>query len=73
MNQRKPKSCFCHCNKEATTSQSCDNPEQGGCFIWVCVHLETQDDGPHEAQGETVIAIHNVVGTHIFQVNSLFF
>lgn len=36
-------------------------------------HLKTQDDGPDETQGESVISIHDVMGTNIFQVNSLLF
>lgn len=35
-------------------------------------HLESEDDGPDEAQDQAVVAIHDVVGTHVFQVHALF-
>ena len=33
--------------------------------------LEPQDDGPDETEGESGVAVHDVVGAHILQVNSL--
>lgn len=37
------------------------------------VYLETQDDGPDEPEDEAVVAIDNVMGPHVLQVNSLLF
>lgn len=34
-------------------------------------YLKAQDDGPDEAQGETVVAVHNVMRAHIFKMNLL--
>ena len=33
--------------------------------------LEPQDDGPDETEGEPGVAVHDVVGAHVLQVNSL--
>lgn len=35
-------------------------------------YLKAQDDGPDEAQGETVVTVHNVMRAHIFKMNLLF-
>ena len=35
------------------------------------MYLEPEDDGPDEPQGEAMVAVHNVVGAHILQVDSL--
>lgn len=34
-------------------------------------YLKAKDDGPDEAQGETVITVHNVMRAHVFKVNLL--
>lgn len=34
-------------------------------------YLKAKDDGPDEAQGETVITVHNVMRAHIFKMNLL--
>ena len=35
--------------------------------------LEAEDYGPDETQGESVVAVDDVVGAHVLQVNLLFF
>jgi len=35
-------------------------------------YLESEDDGPYEAKSESWIAVNNVVGTHVLEVNPLF-
>lgn len=37
------------------------------------IYLKTKDDGPDKAQREAMVSIHNVVGTNVFQMNSLLF
>lgn len=34
-------------------------------------YLEAKDDGPNEAQCQPVVSIHNVMGSHVLQVNPL--
>lgn len=34
-------------------------------------YLEAQDDGPDEAEGQPVVSIHNVMGTHVLKMDSL--
>lgn len=34
-------------------------------------HLEAKDDGPDEAQDQAVVAIHDVMGAHVFQMHTL--
>lgn len=34
-------------------------------------YLEAQDDGPDEAEGQPVVPIHNVMGTHVLKMDSL--
>ena len=34
-------------------------------------HLEAEDDGPDEAQREAVVAVDDVVGAHVLQVDPL--
>ena len=33
--------------------------------------LEAKDDGPDEAEGEALVAVDDVVGAHVLQVNPL--
>ena len=45
-----------------------------GCLtvsVFNPIYLEPEDDGPDEPQGEAMVAIHNVVGAHVLQVDSL--
>ena len=46
-------------------------------LLWDCLrpkpYLEAEDDGPDEAEGEAVVAVDDVVGAHVLQVNLLFF
>jgi len=37
------------------------------------VYLETQDDGPNESKDEAMVAVDNVVGSHVLQVDPLLF
>lgn len=39
--------------------------------IWM--DLEAKDDGPDEPEDETVVAIDDVVGAHVLQMDSLLF
>ena len=34
-------------------------------------HLEAQDNGPDEAEGQPVVPIHDVVGPHVLKMDSL--
>ena len=34
-------------------------------------HLEAEDDGPDEAQREALVAVDDVVGAHVLQVDAL--
>lgn len=34
-------------------------------------HLEAQDDGPDQPQGQPVVPIHDVMGAHVLQVHTL--
>ena len=43
-----------------------------GQKAWTASHLEPEDDGPNETQGESWTAINNVVSTHVLQMHSLF-
>lgn len=36
-------------------------------------HLEAKDDGPDEAEDEAVVAVDNVMGTHVLQMDPLLF
>lgn len=36
-----------------------------------CPHLEAQDDGPDEAEGQPVVPIHDVMGAHVLKMDSL--
>ena len=39
-----------------------------GCGL---AHLEAEDDGPDETQDESVVAVDDVVGAHVLQVDPL--
>jgi len=36
-------------------------------------HLEAKDHGPDEAEDEAMVAVHDVVGAHVLQVDPLLF
>lgn len=43
-----------------------------GLKAWIASHLEPEDDGPNETQGESWTAINDVMSTHVLQMHSLF-
>ena len=46
----------------------------GGGLGWPGVtwdHLEAQDDGPDQPQGQSVVPIHDVMRAHVLQVHTL--
>lgn len=46
-------------------------PLRGWAVLGRVPHLEAQDDGPDEAEGQPVVPIHDVVGPHVFKMDSL--
>ena len=39
----------------------------------VSIYLEAKDDGPDEAEDEAMVAVDDVVGAHVLQVDPLLF
>ena len=39
----------------------------------IIVYLEAKDDGPDEAEDEAMVAVDDVVGAHVLQVDPLLF
>lgn len=46
-------------------------PERKAASLHQASHLEAQDDGPDEAQGQPVVPIYDVVRPHVLKVDSL--
>lgn len=55
-----------------STFTSRNTSTSGGKTPWPA-DLEAQNDGPDEAQREAVVAINNIMGAHVLEVNALFF